>query len=177
MVVEANAHDLRAHIVKQVIAVGVNGLVAQPRQLGAIEQLSATGFGVQCGDMTQVALGLEELLFADGDHLAFRDLALFVADLCGRATQPSGRNAQSVQVEIDIFHILCRDLQLVVEQSHHRPLLHLVLPLTDLLGVAAVGDAHIAGEAQLHGEVGVLCLVARESQLQTAALCDVVGAP
>ena len=84
MVVESHTHYLAAHVVEQVVAIGMYGLSAQPGQFGAVEQRGSSRPCVQCGHVAQVALGLIEHLFAML-HLRVVDVAS-----CG--------DSQSVQV-------------------------------------------------------------------------------
>ena len=81
-----------------------------------------------------------------------------------------------MQVEVDVLHVFGGDLEPAIGQSHRTRLRNLRLPFRNFLGIAAVGHTHVAREAEFHGEVGVLRLVARKSELIFAALEDVVGA-
>ena len=157
------------------IAVRVNRLAAQPRQFCAVEEGCAARSGMQRRDVTEMTLRFVEHLFANRDEFPFVDGAAFI---CGRllcAAQSSGRHAEAVQVEVHVLHVLGRDVEMVIEQSHHRTLLHLRLSLAYLLGITTVRCAHVRREAQLDGQVRVLCFVARQSQLTDAALGDVIA--
>ena len=87
----------------------------------------------------------------------------------------SGRHAQALHIEIHVFHIIGWDIQLVVEQAHHTSLVDLPLSFANLLGVSAIGHAHITAESQFYSQVGMLCLIARKTQLQTSSFIDVVS--
>ena len=52
----------------------------------------------------------------------------------------------------------------------------LILPLTDLFGIAVVGHSEIGREAQLHRQIGMLRLVARNAHTAHAAFGDVIQA-
>ena len=80
-----------------------------------------------------------------------------------------------MEIEIHILHLLGGDIQLVVGQAHHAALIHLELPLANLLRIATVGHTHITGEAQLDREIRMLRLVAGKAQSLHASLVDVVG--
>ena len=117
---------------------------------------------MQGGDMAKVAFGFIELL------LSFDNL--FVIHIA------AGRHTQTLHIEVYVLHILRRYIQLVVGQPHHAALLHLQLPFTDFLRITAVGHSQIAGEAQFHGQVCMLGLVARQSQTFHAFLHNVITA-
>ena len=175
VVVQADAHNLASHVVQEEIAVRMNRLAAQPRQFCAVEERCAARSGMERRDVTEMTLRFVEHLFANRDEFPLVDGAAFI---CGRllcATQSSGRHAESVQVEVHVLHVLGRDVEMVIEQSHHRTLLHLRLSLAYLFGVTAVGCAHVRREAKLDGQVRVLCFVARQSQLTDAAFGDVIA--
>ena len=146
VVVQSHAHDLAAHVVQQEVGIRMYHLTAQPWELRTCQQRRATWLGMEGGHMTEVALGLVEHLFAT-DHMRIVHIA-------------TGRYAQSLHIEVHVLHVLGSDIELVVEQAHHASLIDLQLSLTDFLGIAAVGHTHVTAEAQLHGKVGMLCLVA-----------------
>jgi hypothetical protein len=81
-----------------------------------------------------------------------------------------------VHVEVHVLHLFGGHVQLFITEAHHAALRHLQLSFADFFGIAAVGHAHVARESQFHGQVGMLCLVAAQSQLLDAAFGDVVGA-
>ena len=131
---------------------------------------------MQCRDVTEMTLRFVEHLFANRDEFPLVDGAAFI---CGRllcATQSSGRHTESVQVEVHVLHVFGRDVEMVIEQSHHRTLLHLRLSLAYLFGVTTVCCTHVRREAKLDSQVCMLCLIARQAELQLATLVDVVAA-
>ena len=46
IIVEADAHDFRPHVVEQIVGLGVDGQSAEPRQVSAVEQRAARFLGV-----------------------------------------------------------------------------------------------------------------------------------
>ena len=148
---------------QQVIGIRMNGLPSQPWQLRIIEQHRAPRFGVQRRHMTQVALRLVKVL-----------LPLHYLRIVHIAP---GRYTQRLQVKIHILHVLRAYVQLIIRQPHHTTLTHLALPFTNLLRIPAVGSPHVARETQLHSQVGMLRLVARQSQAPHSPFDDVVTPP
>ena len=130
VVVKSHSHCLAAHVVKQEVAVGVNGLTAEPRNVCSVEQCCSAWLGVKCGDMAEVAFRLCKKFLALL-HLRVVDVA------------PS-RHTEAVEVEVHVLHVLGADVELVVGQSHHAALLHLALSLAYLFRIAAVCGSHIA---------------------------------
>ena len=110
--------------------------------------------------MAEVALGLIEHLLAPLDD--------GVVDIA------TCRHGQSMEVEVHIFHVVGRDIELVVCESHHRALVDLTLSLADFLRIAGIGHTHVGGEAEFDGQVGMLGFVARESELSHTSFDDVV---
>ena len=154
----------------------MNRLTAQPRQFRAVEERCAARSGVECRDVAEVTLRFVELLLAYADEFPLGNGAAFVRGGLLRAAQPSGRHTEAVQVEVHVLHVLGRNVELVIKQSHHRTLLHLRLSLAYLFGVTTVRCTHVRREAQLDGQVRVLCLITRQAELPYAALGDVVAA-
>ena len=146
VVVKSHAHCLAAHVVQQKVAVGVDGLAAEPWYVGTVEQCGSAWFGVQRGHVAQLAFCLVEHLLAFLHHW-----------VDGVA---SCRHAEAVQVEVNVLHVFGADVELVVGQPHHASLCHLALSFAYLFRIAAVGGAHVARESQFHCQVGVLRLVA-----------------
>lgn len=58
-----------------------------------------------------------------------------------------GGYAETLHIEIYIFHLFCADIQLVIRKSHHAALVDLRLSFADFFRIAAVGNTHITGES------------------------------
>ena len=117
---------------------------------------------MQSRDVTEMASGLIEELLARLD-ISIVDIA-------------AGGNGQSLHIEVYALHIFRRHIEHIIGESHHRTFLHLDLSFTDLLRIAAVGHTHITREAQFHGQIGMMRLIAGESEAEFAAFVDIVTA-
>ena len=116
---------------------------------------------MQRGDMAEVASGLIEQLFPLNN--------IGIIDIAAR------RNAERLHVQIHVFHLCGGAVELFVREAHHAALVDLGLPFADFFGIAAVGHTHVARKSELDRQVGVLGLVAGNSQLAHSPFGDVVA--
>ena len=94
-------------------------------------------------------------------EMTFRLIKFLFAHLHHRIVDiPACRHSQTLHIKIHILHIFGRDIQLVVKQTHHGTLSHLMLSLADLFRISAVGDTHIARKTKFNCQISVLRLVA-----------------
>ena len=100
VVVQADAHDFAAHVVEEIVGIGVDGLVAEPGQFRAVEEGGTTGTRAEGGDVAEVALGLIEHPFAV--------LHLGVVHVAARW------HTEGVEIEVDVLHVARGDIELVV---------------------------------------------------------------
>ena len=138
---------------KQEVGIGMDGLAAQPRQAGPVQQNGTAWLGMKRGHMAKMTFRLIEVPFSP--------FHLLVVHVTARW------HTEALHVEVYILHIFRRHLQLGIGEPHHAALTHLHLSFADLFGIAAVSDTHIAGETEFYGQVGMLRLVAGQSQLRT----------
>ena len=151
------AVEVGSHIVQQKVAVRVDRLAREPRKPRAAYQRRSVGTRVERRHVTQVAAGAVKRLLALLDDR--------IVDV------PARGNAQRVEIEVDVLHVVRRDLNAVVAVSEH-----LGLAFGHLQRIAVVRDAQIGRETELDGQVGVLSLVARNADILLASLGDVVQA-
>ena len=89
----------------------------------------------------------------------------------------SGRHSQSLHIQIHIFHIFRRYIQLVISQSHHTPLIDLCLSFTDLLRITAIGHSHITRKTEFYRQVGMLSFITGYSQRKYTPFVDIITPP
>ena len=129
VIIQTDSHNFGAHIMQQKIRIGVNCLTSQPWQTGTVQQHGAPRLGMQRGDMAKMALGFIEILFSP------YHLRVIHITPC--------RNTKTLHIQVNIFHIFCRNIQLGIRKPHHAALIHLGLPLAYLFRIAAIGNTHI----------------------------------
>ena len=138
----------------------MNRLPTQPGQVRTHQQGGATGLRMEGGHMTEVTTCLIEQLFTR--------LHVVIVHITTR------RHSQPLHIEVHVLHVFRRHVEVLIAEPHHRTFLHLQLSLADLLGVTAVGHTHITGETEFHRQVGMLCLVTRQAELQLTPFVDIV---
>ena len=139
----------------------MDGLTTKPRQISTHQKGGTTRFRVKCRHMAQMTTCLIEQLFTSL-HISIVDIT-------------TSRNGKTLHIEIHVLHILCRHVEHVIGEPHHRAFLHLTLSFTDLFRITAVGHTHITGETQFDCQVGMLCFVARQAKLYFTSLIDIVA--
>ena len=110
---------------------------------------------MQRGNVAQVAAGPVKRLLA-----LLHDRIVNIA---------ARRNTQRMQVEVDVFHILRRNLYPVMTVSEH-----LRLPFGHFQRITVVRDAQVGRKSQFDRQVGMLRLIARHADILPAALGNVV---
>ena len=111
--------------------------------------------------MAKMTFGLIEFLFTLND--------LWIIDIT------ASRHTKALHIQIYIFHILGRYIELSIRESHHTALINLCLPLTNFFRITAVRHTHIAGEAQFHRQIGMLGLIAGQSQAIHSFFCYIIA--